>query len=246
MNPPSRGLSRSITRGGGHWPHVHDAGTLRQAVGGQVGQREGRKSAYPEAFVFPGQHVVCQVDFLMDHRELDLGVLTGHHLRGNDMQSLSKAFHLTCANWNKNAVKCKRAQEAGRREMLVAQTSSARFELSTTSKKPPERAWWRQCFWWDILYIKFWRSYHFQLFEKRILRSSLFWWFGHVKVQRVPIPHSVQTQHKSNIVLQQTGVWKGEYNKAFIDSDIFVLNFTESCHKQNPAVWIASVNTVVG
>lgn len=28
-----------------------------------------------------------------------------------------------------------------------------------------------------------------------------------MKVQRVSIPHSVQTQHKSNIVLQQTGVY---------------------------------------
>lgn len=37
MNPPSRGLSHSVTRGGGHWPHVHDAGTLRQTVGGQMG-----------------------------------------------------------------------------------------------------------------------------------------------------------------------------------------------------------------
>lgn len=27
-----------------------------------------------------------------------------------------------------------------------------------------------------------------------------------MKVQRVSVPHSVQTQHKSNIVLQQTGV----------------------------------------
>lgn len=29
-----------------------------------------------------------------------------------------------------------------------------------------------------------------------------------MKVQRVSITHSVQTQHKSNIVLQQAGVWK--------------------------------------
>lgn len=48
-----------------------------------MGQREGRQPADPEALVFPGQHVVRQVDFLVDHRELDLGVLTGNHLRGN-------------------------------------------------------------------------------------------------------------------------------------------------------------------
>lgn len=84
MNPPSRGLSRSVARGGGHWPHVHDAGALSQAVGGQVGQREGRQPADPEALVLPGQHVICQVDFLVDHRELDLWVLTRNHLREND------------------------------------------------------------------------------------------------------------------------------------------------------------------
>lgn len=84
MNPPSRGLSRSVARGGGHWPHVHDAGALCQAVGRQVGQREGRQPADPEALVLPGQHVVRQVDFLVHHGELDLRVLTGNHLRGNE------------------------------------------------------------------------------------------------------------------------------------------------------------------
>lgn len=92
-------------------------------------------------------------------------------------------------------------------------------------------AWWRWCLWWDILYIKSWGSYHFQLFKKRILRSSLFWRFGHVKVQRVPIPHSVQTQHKSNIVLQQTGVWKGEYN-----------NFIESWHKKKKSSRVDTIS----
>lgn len=29
-----------------------------------------------------------------------------------------------------------------------------------------------------------------------------------MKVQRVSVPYSVQTQHKGNIVLQQTGVYK--------------------------------------
>lgn len=51
---------------------------------GQVGQREGRQAADPEALVLPGQHVVGQVDFLVDHGELHLGVLTGDHLGGND------------------------------------------------------------------------------------------------------------------------------------------------------------------
>lgn len=81
INPPSRGLSRSITRGGGHWPHVHDAGALSQAVGRQMGQSEGRQPADPEALVLPGQHVVSQVDFLVNHGELDLRVLTRYHLR---------------------------------------------------------------------------------------------------------------------------------------------------------------------
>lgn len=48
-----------------------------------MGQREGRQAADPEALVLPGQHVVGQVDFLVDHGELDLRVLTGGHLRGN-------------------------------------------------------------------------------------------------------------------------------------------------------------------
>lgn len=48
-----------------------------------MGQSEGWQPADPEALVLPGQHVVCQVDFLMNHRELDLGVLTGDHLGGN-------------------------------------------------------------------------------------------------------------------------------------------------------------------
>ncbi len=84
MNPPSRGLSRSVARGGGHWPHVHDAGALRQAVGGQVWQREGRQPTDPEALVLPGQHVVRKVDFLMDHGELDLRVLTRNNLKRNE------------------------------------------------------------------------------------------------------------------------------------------------------------------
>ncbi len=84
MNPPSRGLSRSVARGGGHWPHVHDAGALCQAVGGQMRQREGRQPADPEALVLPGQHVVRQVDFLVDHGELDLRVLTSNHLGGKE------------------------------------------------------------------------------------------------------------------------------------------------------------------
>lgn len=51
-----------------------------------MGQREGWQPADPEALMLPGQHVVCQVDFLVDHGELDLWVLTSNHLRGNERQ----------------------------------------------------------------------------------------------------------------------------------------------------------------
>lgn len=47
-------------------------------------QREGRQPADPEALVLPGQHVVRQVDFLVDHGELDLRVLTSNHLGGKE------------------------------------------------------------------------------------------------------------------------------------------------------------------
>lgn len=49
-----------------------------------MGQGEGWQPPDPEALVLPGQHVVGQVDFLMDHGELDLWVLAGHHLTGSD------------------------------------------------------------------------------------------------------------------------------------------------------------------
>lgn len=49
-----------------------------------MGQSEGRQPADPEALVLPGQHVVGQVDFLVDHGELDLWVLTTHHLAGSE------------------------------------------------------------------------------------------------------------------------------------------------------------------
>lgn len=49
-----------------------------------MGHGEGWQPPDPEALVLPGQHVVGQVDFLMDHRELDLWVLAGHHLTGSD------------------------------------------------------------------------------------------------------------------------------------------------------------------
>lgn len=49
-------------------------------------------------------------------------------------------------------------------------------------------------------------TYHLQLLEQRILRSSLFRRFGHMEVQRVSVPQSVQTQHEGYVVLQQTGV----------------------------------------
>lgn len=49
-------------------------------------------------------------------------------------------------------------------------------------------------------------SYSLQFFEQRVLRGSLFWRFGHMKVERVAVPQSVQTQHKRYVVLQQTGV----------------------------------------
>lgn len=50
-------------------------------------------------------------------------------------------------------------------------------------------------------------SYHLQLLEQRILWRSLFGRFGHVEVQRVSVPQSVQTQHEGYVVLQQTGVY---------------------------------------
>lgn len=45
-----------------------------------MGQREGRQPADPEALVLPRQRVVCQVDLLVHHGELDLWVLAGCHL----------------------------------------------------------------------------------------------------------------------------------------------------------------------
>lgn len=47
-----------------------------------MGQGEGWQPPDPEALVLPGQHVVGQVDFLVEHGELDLRVLTGNHLSG--------------------------------------------------------------------------------------------------------------------------------------------------------------------
>lgn len=49
-----------------------------------MGHGEGWQPPDAEALVLPGQHVVGQVDFLMDHGELDLWVLAGHHLTGRD------------------------------------------------------------------------------------------------------------------------------------------------------------------
>lgn len=49
-----------------------------------MGQSEGRQAADPEALMLPGQHVVGQVDFLVYHGELDLRVLTAHHLGGSE------------------------------------------------------------------------------------------------------------------------------------------------------------------
>lgn len=52
-------------------------------------------------------------------------------------------------------------------------------------------------------------SYRLQLFQQGILRGSLFGRFGHMEVQRVSVPQSIQTQHKGYVILQQTGVWRG-------------------------------------
>lgn len=49
-----------------------------------MGQGEGRQPSDPKALVLPGQHVVGQVDLLVEHGELDLRVLTGNHLAGGD------------------------------------------------------------------------------------------------------------------------------------------------------------------
>lgn len=46
-----------------------------------MGQSECWQSADSEALMLPGQHVIGQVDFLVDHGELDLWVLTRYHLR---------------------------------------------------------------------------------------------------------------------------------------------------------------------
>lgn len=63
-------------------------------MGGQVGQGEGRQTPDAKALVLPGQHVVGQVDFLVDHGELDLWVLTGHHLTGSDRERAKKTTQL--------------------------------------------------------------------------------------------------------------------------------------------------------
>jgi len=49
-----------------------------------MGQGEGRQPADPKALMFPGQHVISQVDFLVDHGKLDLWILTCDHLRDSD------------------------------------------------------------------------------------------------------------------------------------------------------------------
>lgn len=52
-----------------------------------MGQGEGWQPPDPEALVLPGQHVVGQVDLLVEHGELHLRVLTGHHLTGPRSES---------------------------------------------------------------------------------------------------------------------------------------------------------------
>lgn len=59
-----------------------------------MGQGEGRQPPDAEALVLPGQHVVGQVDFLVDHGELDLWVLTGNHLTGSDRERANKKTQL--------------------------------------------------------------------------------------------------------------------------------------------------------
>lgn len=99
MNPPSRGLSHSVMRGGGHWPHVHDAGALSQAVWGQMGQSEGRQTPNTKALMFPGQHVVCKVNLFVDHGKLDIRVLTGNHLKETDVSSLWIEWYVSNIYW---------------------------------------------------------------------------------------------------------------------------------------------------
>lgn len=70
---------------------------------GQVGQSEGGQAADPKTFVLPRQHVVSQVDFLVDHGELDLWILTRNHLGGRQKNVTSalgvrrKAIRLSCS-----------------------------------------------------------------------------------------------------------------------------------------------------
>lgn len=78
-HPPSGGLSRPFQRGR-HWPHVHDGVARGAAVALQVGQGEGGQAADAEPLMLPRQSVVGQVDLLVDHWELQLGVLMGRHL----------------------------------------------------------------------------------------------------------------------------------------------------------------------
>ena len=65
----------------------------------------------------------------------------------------------------------------------------------------------------SVRFSNFRGSYHLQLLEQRILWRSLFGRFGHMEVQRVSVPQSVQTQHKGYVVLQQTGVYKEREGK---------------------------------
>lgn len=55
-----------------------------------MGQGEGWQPSDPKALVLPGQHVVSQVDFLVEHGEPDLWVLTGNHLTGKDGKKAQK------------------------------------------------------------------------------------------------------------------------------------------------------------
>lgn len=56
-----------------------------------MGQCEGWKPSDPEALVLPGQHVISQVDFLVEHGEFDFRVLTGNHLTGSEGERSQKS-----------------------------------------------------------------------------------------------------------------------------------------------------------
>ncbi len=93
-HPPSGGLSRPSREDDTDRMSMMEwrAGA---AVALQVGQGEGGQAADAEALVLPRQSVVSQVDLLVDHWELQVGVLMGRNLKTGDNDDWRMGFDVT-------------------------------------------------------------------------------------------------------------------------------------------------------